>query len=365
MATQTETLVIDADAHVVESARTWDFLDPDEERYRPALYGSPERPEQEFWFIDGKTRGTKLPTLAEKQLEEMSRRSGYNVVTAAAAREMDDVELRLNHMDELGVDAQVLHNTLWITNVAERPDTEAVLCRCWNRWMADVYRRGRGRLRWSCVLPTLTISESLVQMRDAKENGAVAVCLRAHEANRHLIDPYFYPLYEEAQRLDLAIVVHVSNADALLADRLKSQYDLGSSFSHLRVPTVTSCHEYIMSEVPSLFPALRWGFIEVSAQWAPWLIKEARRRSRKLGRNVPWDIFPEYRIYAACETDDDLEFILKYAGEDNIVIGTDYGHTDISSETDAIGVFRASDYGISEEAKRKILTDNPRRLYAL
>ena len=84
MATQTETLIIDADAHVVESARTWDFLDPDEERCRPALYGSPTRPEQEFWFIDGKTRGTKLPTLAEKQLEEISRRSGYNVVTPVA-----------------------------------------------------------------------------------------------------------------------------------------------------------------------------------------------------------------------------------------------------------------------------------------
>ena len=167
----------------------------------------------------------------------------------------------------------------------------------------------------------MTISEAIVQMRYCKENGAVAVCLRAHEGNRHLIDPYFYPLYEEAQRLDMAIVVHVSNADAWLSERLKSSYDMGSSFSNLRVPTVTSCHEYIMSEVPTLFPDLRWGFVEVSAQWVPWLVKEARRRARKLSRDVPYDIFPEYRIYAACETDDDIPFILKYAGPDNIVIG--------------------------------------------
>ena len=60
-----------------------------------------------------------------------------------------------------------------------------------------------------------------------------------------------------------------------------------------------------------------------------------------------------------------MEFILKYAGEDNIVIGTDYGHTDISSETDAIGIFRATDYNITEDEKRKILSDNPRRLYGL
>ena len=365
MTTEVKTLVVDADAHVVESPRTWDFLDADEEKYRPALFSSPDRPQSEFWVIDGKPRGTKLPTLAEKQLEELSKRSGYNVVTAVAAREMDDVQLRLNHMDELGVDVQVLHNTLWITNIAERPDTEAALTRCWNRWMADAYHKGQGRLRWSCVLPTMTMSEAIVQMRYCKENGAVAVCLRAHEANRHLVDPYFYPLYEEAQRLDLAIVVHVSNADAWLSDRLKSSYDMGSSFSNLRVPTVTSCHEYIMSEVPTLFPELRWGFVEVSAQWVPWLVKEARRRAQKLSRDVPYNIFPEYRIYAACETDDDLPFILKYAGPDNIVIGTDYGHTDISSETDAIGIFRSTDYDITEEEKIKILSDNPRRLYAL
>ena len=207
MTTEIKTLVVDADAHVVESPRTWDFLDADEEKYRPALFSSPDRPQTEFWVVDGKPRGTKLPTLAEKQLEELSKRSGFNVVTAVAAREMDDVQLRLDHMDELGVDVQVLHNTLWISNVAELPDTEAVLTRCWNRWMADAYHKAQGRLRWSCVLPTMTISEALVQMRYCKENGAVAVCMRAHEGNRHLIDPYFYPLYEEAQRLDLAVVV--------------------------------------------------------------------------------------------------------------------------------------------------------------
>ncbi len=48
----------------------------------------------------------------------------------------------------------------------------------------------------------------------------------------------------------MAVIVHVSNADPWPADRLKSSYDLGSSFSPLKVPTVTSCHEYIMGEVP-------------------------------------------------------------------------------------------------------------------
>ena len=365
MTTEIGLRTIDADAHVVESPRTWDYLEDDEQRFRPALYTSPDRPQQEFWVIDGKVRGTKLPTLSEKQLEEFSRKSGYNVVTPVSARELDDVQLRLDHMDALGVDVQVLHNTLWITQIADRPETEAALCGAWNRWMADVHRQGGGRLKWTCVVPTMTLSESIREMRAARDNGGVGVCLRAHEAGRHLIDPYFYPIYEEAERLDMAVVVHVSNGDPWLAERLKSPYDFGSSLSPLRAPTVLSCHEYIMSEVPLLFPRLRWGFVEVSAQWVPWIVKEARRRGRKSGRKLPDDICAEYRIYAACETDDDLPFILKYAGEDNIVIGTDYGHTDISSETDAIGVFRDTVNDISEAAKEKILSTNPARLYGL
>jgi predicted TIM-barrel fold metal-dependent hydrolase len=46
------------------------------------------------------------------------------------------------------------------------------------------------------------------------------------------------------------------------------------------------------------------------------------------------------------------------------VIGTDYGHTDISSDVNAIRVFQARE-DLSPEVKRKILSDNPRALYAL
>jgi len=46
------------------------------------------------------------------------------------------------------------------------------------------------------------------------------------------------------------------------------------------------------------------------------------------------------------------------------VIGTDYGHTDISSDIDAIQVFRDRT-DISAGVKHKILSDNARALYAL
>ena len=58
------------------------------------------------------------------------------------------------------------------------PDTEAALCRSWNRWLAEVWKQGQGRLRWSCVVPTMTLDEAVLQMRYAKEHGAVQVSQR-------------------------------------------------------------------------------------------------------------------------------------------------------------------------------------------
>jgi predicted TIM-barrel fold metal-dependent hydrolase len=55
---------------------------------------------------------------------------------------------------------------------------------------------------------------------------------------------------------------------------------------------------------------------------------------------------------------------VREAGEDSLVIGTDYGHTDISSDVDAIRIFRQRS-DLTPAVKEKILSDNSRALYAL
>ena len=46
------------------------------------------------------------------------------------------------------------------------------------------------------------------------------------------------------------------------------------------------------------------------------------------------------------------------------MIGTDYGHTDTSSDIDAIKIFRERN-DLSQKQKQKILSDNARALYGL
>ncbi len=353
--------VIDADAHVLETERTWDYLEPSEEKYRPQIYTTPGNPRQS-WVIDGKIAGFRFPTLSERELKAMSEKTGRNVETPQASRELDDVELRLRHMDELGIDIQVLHNTMWIEQVSDRPDVEASLCRSWNRWLADTWRQSHGRLRWSCVVPSMLLDEAVAQVKTARQNGAVAVCLRPLEEARHLADPYFYPLYETAANLDMAIAVHIANGNRDYCDLYRSSP--GSPVPMFRFPTVAACFTHLMSEVPRLFPKLRWGFIEASAAWIPWIYREVAIRYRSTGRKFSQDLFGEHNVFVTCQTNDDIPHILKFSGEHSLVIGTDYGHTDSASEVDAITEFNKLE-GLTPAVKERILCHNPKTLYAL
>jgi predicted TIM-barrel fold metal-dependent hydrolase len=72
----------------------------------------------------------------------------------------------------------------------------------------------------------------------------------------------------------------------------------------------------------------------------------------------------ENRLYVTCQTDDDLPYILKYSGEDNIVIGSDYGHVDSAAEIDALRSLKNSGE-VEPRVIDKILYDNSKALYGL
>lgn len=355
--------VIDADAHVVETERVWDYLDASDRKFCPTLMPDPRNSTRQIWVLDDENLGSKFPSPDEKESEAHVKRFGREVGTPVEARELTDVSQRLKHMDELGVDVQILFNSLWITPLTSRPDAEIALSWAWNRWLADVWKVGAGRLRWTCVVPALSPNEAGAQIRFAKEHGAVGVCMRPYERNEKLMtDPFFYPIYEEAQRLDIPVTVHLANGSPKLFELLTNE--AGGGFSTFRIPTVTSCYALIISEIPRVFPKLRWGFIEVSSQWVPWVVHEAVRRSLGGQHPVSSQCLKEFDIYVSTQTDDDFKYIMSYSSEDNLVIGTDYGHGDTSSELNAIARFKAMN-DLSADVKRKVLYENPKRLYGL
>ena len=354
---------IDADAHVVETEATWDYMDASDQHMRPELVGKPESGSQ-FWMVDGKICGLARAVLTDQKLAELSKTGARNVITPEAARDMEDVGMRLRHMDDLGIDTQVLYSTIYIEQVADTPEYDVAIARGYNRWLADIWRQGGGRLRWACVPPVLDMDEAIKQVREAVKNGACGATMRPIEGNRLPTDPYFYPLYEEANNLNIPIVFHIANANPADSE-LVGQYNArGVAFWKFRIPTVGACMSILMSDIPEMFPKLRFGYIECSSQFVPWLVTEARRRSQSKGRDLGPNMMKDKRIYVTCQTNDDLPWVLKYAGEDNLIIGTDYGHTDPASQMDVMRIFR-DDGEIEPRIIDKIIYDNSKALYGI
>jgi predicted TIM-barrel fold metal-dependent hydrolase len=338
---------IDSDAHVIETERTWEYMTQAERAYRPQVVHAraDEDAITEWWLIDGAVRGKQINVGAD---------------TPPASREMADVAARLRHMDELGVDVQVLYPSVFLTPLTHRVEVELALCRSYNRWLADIWAQGHGRLLWAMVLPLMSMESALGELAWAKDHGACAVFIRGLEGDHQLIDPYFFPLYESASDLDLPICVHSATGSF----QHYGLFDGESGFSRFKLPNVGAFHALVMSKVPARFPRLRWGFIEVSAQWVPYVIHDLARRYEKRGERLSPDLMRDYRLYVACQTDDDLPYVLKYAGEDNLVIGSDYGHADTATEIEALRRLKEQT-DIAPAAIDKILDDNARALYGL
>ena len=87
--------IVDADAHVIETERTWDYLELSERKYRPKLFSTTEDATRQYWVIDDKIAGFRFPTLNERELHDFAQRAGRNFETPQAARELDDVAAAL------------------------------------------------------------------------------------------------------------------------------------------------------------------------------------------------------------------------------------------------------------------------------
>ena len=315
--------IIDADAHVIETEQTWDFMLEEERHFAPEVLIS-KRNGIQFWRVDDRV-------IANSNL-------GLNV--PAESRDMTDVAARLAHLDALKIDIQVLYPTLFLRPVTARAEIELALYRGYNRWLAHIWKLGKNRLRWIVLPPLRSMDQAIEELNFGKTHGACGVFMRGHEENRLLSDSSLFPLYREAEQLDLPICVHAGTGDFGYYDQYGQDV-----FSRFKLPSVGAFNNLVYQRVPEKFPRLRWSFVETTSQWLPYAINDLvirtraeREFQRKYAGHVLTQARPkersieaatvlrDNRVYVACQTTDDLSYVVDCVGEDHITVGTDYGH---------------------------------------
>jgi hypothetical protein len=137
------------------------------------------------------------------------------------------------------------------------------------------------------------------------------------------------------------------------------------TFGHTRVMPLLAFRDIVANKIPEKFPGLRFGFIEAAAGWAPFLIHILRRLLKeKWQHGTSADLFREYRLYIACEADEDIPYIAKYTGADHLLIGSDYPHSDPSREDQFVNAIKVRE-DISPQLRQKLLYNPPRAFYAI
>ena len=364
--------VLDADTHILEPAEMWQHFAEAMYPRRPVLVTVPNdtlyRRSNAFWLIDGEIfpkpagkGGFLLLTPAEQETarDRPDRRS----------RELLDLGYRLKDMDAMGADLQVVYPTLFLAFLTHDVELEVALCRAYNRFLAGVWAKQPRRLRWVVIPPLRSVEASLQELRFGKEHGAVGVFFRGIEKDRTLEDPYFFPVYEEAQRLDLPICIHTG---AGCPDWTRV-IDVTTSFTfpHVRLLPLVAFRNIVSNKVPERFPTLRWAFVETGASWLPYLLHSIRGTHGDAFEDWGPKLFERYRLFVAYEEAEDLGYLVKVVGEDHLFAGTDYGHHatpnfpgDPSAQPHMVAHLRARE-DVPASVIDKVLYDNAARLYGL
>ena len=288
---------------------------------------------------------------------------------------MKDPRARLIDMDDEGIEVAVLFGGGIAGSIPALEDAAfaSELARARNTWVAEYCSENPARLKGTAVLPQQDISAAVVELSRAVTNlGFVGVSLLPNLRGRHMGDPYFFPLYEEAERLNVPICVHMflgrygSEATGTMrVDKFFYSHLFGHTFEQM-IALAVVLGEGLLDR----FPKLRFVFLESGCGWLPYWFYRLDEHHEVLGNQVPAlhttpsELLKREQLYFSCEADEtELAHVIETIGDDWIVFASDYSHFDSRFPGAAKPIIENQQ--LSDPSKRKILNDNARRLYPL
>ena len=359
--------VVDADAHVEEGLDTWKYLDPAFYARRPVPVLFPEDTNwgehNGGWLIDYKLRKfASSPTSIAR-----AQRRAFGV----PSQELTDVPARLADCDRCGIDQQVIYPSTWLGCLAEDVELEIALAQSYNTFMATQCSQSGGRLYYAAVLPFRRPEAAVAEIRRVKELGsAVSIFVRGMEWDLPITHPMFWPIYEEAERQELVMALHIGFGSPTISrlfegvprpkpDPFPHVHPLGRGLlSGLLVQH--AAQGLFTTSLLDDFPRLRWAILEAGAEWVVPTVHALRHRSKR----DPERYFREGRVCVSCEPYEDLPWLIKELGEDCFVIASDMPHEDDFAHEHPGDAFR-SRWDLAESTLEKLTAANAARLYRI
>ena len=348
--------LLDADGHLIErDTELFGYLEPPY-KGNDSLLGFPFFP-----TLDGYHRGAIMGRLGIHK--------EYTI----------NAGVWLDFLDATGIEKTVLYPTAGLGfGMVQDPTWAVALARAYNDWFTDKFHKVSPRLKAVSLLPIQDVPEAVKELRRAvTELGMVGAVLTANGGDLGVRQPLghtdFWPIYEEAERLDVPVALHGAPSWNL-GINFFTRFAQTHALEHPIAQTI-QLTSMVMEGVFEKFPKLRVAYLEAGAGWVPYLM-DRLDRSYEIWSGKKYKEFSDWlkkkpseyiksgRIYFSCEGGEaSLPYAVKRIGHEVLLFASDFPHeTNIERAKHEIEELMEHEE-LTDEAKQGIFRDNIVRFY--
>src|SRR5579875_341903 len=359
--------IVDADCHLMEPFSV--IAGKMEKRFRDIFF-SPTMDQDPFFSsrigVDERKFKAYDPAM-NIRYKNRRKRTELTYPKPQTAEEL--VDLFTSRMLDFGIKRSIVFPTKMLDiGMDPRADFEVALTNAYADFMLENFL-GRYPEILSPVFVPANSRDKAAELieRVGAEKGIVGVMVTS--MTRALAgDDSWDPIYEAAEKKGLPFCMHCANFNSGILGGFDSF--LGVHTLARPISAAAQVTSMIVSGVPERFPRLKFAIIEGGLSWIPWLMQRLdsvylmRREEAPLLKKLPSEYMKEFYYtsqpleYASNE---DLQYVFhKINAENHLLFASDYPHWDF----DLPSVIYDLPF-LSEDAKRKILGENARKLFKI
>jgi len=350
--------VVDCDGHIVESvAEMAEFMS---ERIQGHALRPSRNRQGVFPSLDGMHFALHEGKGAAKQR-----------VTASEYRPGSGEDW-LAFLQKAGIERTVLFTSEGLSiGYIQIPRYAVEVCRAYNDYVYRRFAKVSDRLRPMALIPLQDVPAAVAELRRAvKDLGFPGAMLPSTGLPLHLGHQDYWPIYQEAERLDCALAVHGgANLEGAGLDTFSNF--TASHILHHPIPLMTALVSFIYHGVLDQFPRLRLAFMEGGCGWLASILDRAERDENYFDsldqpKQHAIDYLRNGRILIGCEgSEDALAYLARRVGIQPFAYASDYPHeVDLPAASHEIDEI-AERGDLTREEKQAVPADNAKRFFKL
>jgi predicted TIM-barrel fold metal-dependent hydrolase len=382
-----EIQIIDSDTHVIEPPDLWTSRVSKKWGDAVPHIRFDQESGEDIWYIGdtkiyaaGLACGARWPEFPPDHPKR---------ITDSDDRNYDAIR-RLAHMDEQGIEAQILYPNIGVFQVNKfidsKTDPELVLelVRAYNDWLVEWSSVAPGRYIPLMTVPFWDMDATLKEMHRAADLGHKGIVFPARMDDFHLpgiTETHWDRFWAEAQEMDMSINFHIGSGNIPMfgTDNSGKHLNYAWTSTMLFMLNASGITNIIFGGVCQRFPNLNFVSVESGVGWIPFMLEQMDWQFQNSGvrkEHPELELLPsEYfarQIYSCFWFERGCaKAAIELLGADHIMFETDFPHPTGMTPGPASAARMPREHlkdalaGLPDDAVRKVVRDNAVRLYHL